>query len=129
MLGFAPGSRASSCTQLILAFLISGLIHAGGDFMVHPDYFGLTAPFFLYQIIGIILEDITLQILSQSGIKISSYLSRALGYVWVCCWLTLTAPSLIRGFAVLGMQSKSATLASLSPCTSLLEYFQPRTGV
>jgi hypothetical protein len=128
MLGFAPGSQGSSSTQLIIAFLISGLIHAGGDFLVRPDYFGVTAPFFFYQIIGITVEDITLQILSKSGIKVPPFLSTVLGYVWVCFWFTLTAPSLIHGLAILGLQSNSAKPASPSMCMNLLRYLQ-RTGM
>jgi hypothetical protein len=128
-LDFAPSSRASSITQLILAFLISGLIHAAGDFMVNPSHFGVSLPFFLYQIIGIVLEDITLQIWSQTGIKVSPYLSRALGYVWVCCWLTLTGPSFVNGLIVLGMQNRKVVMPHLSLCMTILEVLQRRTGV
>jgi hypothetical protein len=97
--------------------------------MVNPSLFGVTLPFFPYQIIGIILEDVTLRVWSQTGIKASPYLSRTLGYVWVCCWFALTGPSYVNGLAVLGMQNGKVIMPQLSPSMIVLEVLQRRTGV
>jgi hypothetical protein len=103
MLGYSHGSRGSSLIQLYLTFILSALIHVAGDFMVDPRCLGVSAYFFIYQAFGITLEDAVLEAFSRSNITLSSLFSRLFGYVWVSCWLFLTAPSFINALVSLGM--------------------------
>ncbi|KAG6908488.1 hypothetical protein DXG01_004422 [Tephrocybe rancida] len=59
ILGLKPGSRLSSLTQLLVAFLISGAMHAFGDAMVGWDHLGSSVPFFLLQVLAIVAEELT----------------------------------------------------------------------
>ena len=80
---------------------------------MHPSYLGLTAPFFLYQVLGIAFEDAV----------------GARGYFWVATWLLLTAPTFIDALVRLGMVRVATIPPFISPCTMAIEYMQRRTGV
>lgn len=91
-LGFQPGSSGSSYTQLYIGFIVSGIMHCGGDLMVGKQYVGLSLPFFLSQAVAITLEDAVLAISQRSGIPISDTLARLVGYSWVVFWFNLCLP-------------------------------------
>ena len=83
-LGFEPGSRLSSYTQLYTAFILSGLLHMLGDAMIDMRYLGLSFPFFLSQAVAITFEDAAIGVARRVGVRgASTYLARAVGYTWV----------------------------------------------
>ena len=79
---------------------------------MHPSCLGVTAPFFLYQVLGIAFEDAV----------------GARGYVWVATWLLLTAPTFIDALVRLGIVRVAVIPTSVSPCTIAVEYLKRRTG-
>jgi hypothetical protein len=90
--GFNPGTLGSSYTQLYVAFILSGLIHTGGDMLLYSHtsatsisrpFFSM--PFFLLQAIIITLEDMFIGITKRLRVKSSAW-TRVLGYVWVATW-------------------------------------------
>lgn len=80
--GFPTGSKASSYTQLYLAFFLSGLVHVEA---FDPG----AIRFFMSQAVVITFEDIIIAVAKMNGFNNSKGV-RFLGYIWVCCSLTLT---------------------------------------
>jgi hypothetical protein len=95
-LGFKRGSAGSACTQICIAFLISGLIHAAGDIHMGKQYWGLSLGFFLLQALAILLEDAVIGLAARAGLFSSSFLVRLIGYGWVFMWFTFLMPSMMR---------------------------------
>lgn len=90
-LGFAPGTNLSSYTQLYIAFLISGLIHAGGDFMVVRYLPIFPLKFFLLQAVAITIEDFVIWCTRSIRPKLG-WLNKAIGFAWVVVWFTWSGP-------------------------------------
>ncbi|KAA1468428.1 hypothetical protein DENSPDRAFT_927349 [Dentipellis sp. KUC8613] len=96
-LGFQRGTSGSSYTQLYTAFLLSGLLHTGGDYMASGSASRFlqsfaTTPllahsltFFLAQALAITLEDGVIALGRRVGFK-ESRRTRALGYAWTFAW-------------------------------------------
>ncbi|KAG1795344.1 membrane bound O-acyl transferase family-domain-containing protein [Suillus plorans] len=100
VLGFKRGTPGSSYVQIYVAFLLSGLVHTGGDIVlsgsstsaVSRPFFSM--PFFFMQAVVITLEDALIRTGRRLGVK-DSFWTRALGFVWVAIWFGWCVP----GFA------------------------------
>ncbi|EPQ52037.1 hypothetical protein GLOTRDRAFT_80193 [Gloeophyllum trabeum ATCC 11539] len=86
-LGCKRGTTSSSYIQLYVGFLVSGLVHIGGDAMVGKQYLGASFPFFLAQAVAITLEDAVIAFASRVGLK--KRCPRFFGYVWVFVWFSI----------------------------------------
>lgn len=92
--GFSRGTNLSAYTQLYIGFALSGLVHAGGDYMV-ARRLSLTKPsirWFLLQAVGITLEDFFMWC-TKSIRPNSRWLNRAIGTIWVTLWFAWTTPA------------------------------------
>ncbi|KAF4599921.1 hypothetical protein EYR40_007025 [Pleurotus pulmonarius] len=114
-----PTSRTKSCTisrlidihrtiDLYTAFLISGLMHAAGEYMMlssspssHTSHFGGSMHFFMLQAVGIHLESLVLSFFTPFTAPIRTTpppllktLLHICGYVCVWMWFAHTAPAL-----------------------------------
>lgn len=102
---FAPGTNMSAYTQLYIVFLISGLIHAGGDYMVLRHLPMSTMRAFLLQAVAITLEDFVIWCTQPIRPKLG-VLSRATGFIWVVVWITcLSGPPWVDSMSVHGYGS------------------------
>jgi Membrane bound O-acyl transferase family len=90
--GFEPGTAASSYTQLFVAFLLSGLIHTGGDYMVFRHFTSFSLQFFLLQAIAISFEDFVIWSTKSMSAYWDPRISRTVGYVWVLGWFCFAIP-------------------------------------
>ncbi|EMD33236.1 hypothetical protein CERSUDRAFT_87546 [Gelatoporia subvermispora B] len=92
-LGFEQGTTASSYTQLYVAFLVSGIMHSGGDLMLGPAYLGASLPFFMLQSVAISIEDGVFALANrwraESALR---EVGRVVGYVWVLVWFSVSMP-------------------------------------
>jgi len=105
-LGFKPGSRGSSYTQLYVAFFLSGLIHTGGDIVLASStstasrsFFSM--PFFLSQAFIITFEDMVIWIAGRLEVKDNVW-TRILGYVWVAAWFGWCVSGLVTNIVKAG---------------------------
>ncbi|KAG2340943.1 hypothetical protein BDR05DRAFT_888905 [Suillus weaverae] len=100
VLGFKRGTSGSSYTQIYVAFLISGLVHTGGDIVLSGSSASpvsrplFSMPFFFSQAIVITLEDLLIRIARRLGVKDSTW-TRALGFVWVAVWFGWCVPGYV----------------------------------
>ncbi len=85
-LSFNRGTKASSYTQLYVAFLLSGFIHSVADAMVGWHWAGTSVPFFLVQAVAITAEDIIIALCNRIGFRKRTFTTQALGYAWVFAW-------------------------------------------
>lgn len=79
------GSKGSALVQLFTAFIISGIIHS------HPTE---TRPiyFFVAQPLAIIFEEAVITAANRAGYTSPTRMHKAIGYVWVICWFTVSIP-------------------------------------
>jgi Membrane bound O-acyl transferase family len=93
-----PRSLATTYFKLYTSFLISGLIHATGDYVLYHTFSqGGALRFFLLQAVGITFEDGVIAIASRlgyggkksNGVNLASKL---IGYIWVFAWFTYSMP-------------------------------------
>ncbi|KIJ61449.1 hypothetical protein HYDPIDRAFT_96601 [Hydnomerulius pinastri MD-312] len=89
--GLSPRSNGSAFLQLFLAFLISGLVHVGGDAMLDFSRIGFSLQFFLLQPVAIIAEEIVISTARSAGIG-RGLCTRFAGYAWVFLWLSICLP-------------------------------------
>lgn len=101
---FTPGTNLSSYTQLYTVFLISGLIHAGGDYMVLRHLPASTLQTFLLQAVAITFEDFVIWYTEPIRPKFG-LLNRAIGYIWVVLWITWSGPIWVDPMSVRGYGS------------------------
>ncbi|KAG1779423.1 membrane bound O-acyl transferase family-domain-containing protein [Suillus placidus] len=107
VLGFKRGTSGSSYAQIYVAFLLSGLVHTGGDIVlsgsstsaVTRPFFSM--PFFFSQAIVITLEDLFIRIARRLGVKDSTW-TRALGFVWVAVWFGWCVPGFVENMIRVG---------------------------
>ena len=105
LLKFPRGTIRSSCTQLYIAFFLSGLLHFAGDIMVQEELVYYSFKFFLLQAVAITFEHVVIYIakrsLRQRGIEFDTenvngswggVVLRVIGYCWVTLWFCLTLP-------------------------------------
>ncbi|KAF9456003.1 membrane bound O-acyl transferase family-domain-containing protein [Collybia nuda] len=103
---FSLGTSLSSYTQLYTAFLLSGIFHAAGDWMMSHNLqrFIDVTWYFVIQAVAISVEDLVIAIAKKFGIRQASFLSSAAGMVWVFCWTVWSGPlwmeTMIRGGAM-----------------------------
>jgi Membrane bound O-acyl transferase family len=90
--GFKPGTMASSYTQLFVAFLVSGLMHTGGDYMVFHRFTSFSSQFFLLQAIAISFEDFVLWSTKHWCARWDRRITRIIGYIWVLGWFCFAIP-------------------------------------
>jgi len=93
-LSFRPGSIPSSYTQLYIAFLLSGLAHAGGDYIILKHIPFVTVRFFLLQAVVITFEDVVIWLTKPIHTKLG-WISKVIGYIWVFSWYVWSGPSWI----------------------------------
>ncbi|TFK46787.1 hypothetical protein OE88DRAFT_861116 [Heliocybe sulcata] len=85
-LGFEKGTKRSSYTQLYAGFIVSALVHMGGDCMVGRQYVGSTFPFFIMQAVVITVEDVVIGLGKRTCVRCPL----VVGYVWVFVWFMLS---------------------------------------
>jgi hypothetical protein len=88
---FRTGSLPSSYTQLYIAFLLSGLAHVGGDYIILKRLPRSSIRFFLLQAVAITFEDFVIWLTKPIHAKLG-WLSRVIGYMWVMSWYVWSAP-------------------------------------
>lgn len=93
-LNIPRGTSLSNYTQVYLAFAISGVLHAFGDFVVAgPSYTGISLRFFLSQALAITFEDAVLALARRAGFSDwPTRMARIVGYVWVFVWFSVSLP-------------------------------------
>ncbi|KAH9848663.1 membrane bound O-acyl transferase family-domain-containing protein [Lenzites betulinus] len=82
------GTVLSSQVQVHVAFTVSGLLHCTGDLVLGKEYFGHSWKFFAANGVAITFESIVIGLAQRAGIRRTTWATRAVGYVWVCLWLT-----------------------------------------
>lgn len=92
VLKLKPGSKASTYTQLYVAFTLSGAIHFWADFIPLGRWNAETMKFFILQAIGIHCEDIFIAWGARAGLR-PSRLWRFLGYILVWQWFAWCLPN------------------------------------
>lgn len=111
---FRPGSLPSSYTQLYTAFLLSGLIHAGGDYIILKHFPLFPIRFFLLQAVAITLEDFVIWLTKPIHASLGRT-SRFIGYVWVVSWLVWSGPLWLDEMAARGYYVNAPGAISGSP--------------
>ena len=96
-LPFPTRSLITTYFKLYTSFLISGLIHGTGDYVLYHSFSqGGALRFFLLQAVGITFEDGIIAIASHMGIGQNggkkSTASKMIGFVWVFVWFTYCMP-------------------------------------
>ena len=101
--GMNPHSLQAKVMQLITAFTLSGIVHAGGSYTQIPDTKPITGPFvfFFLQAIGILVQMTIVAKLKQVGLVkgMPTSVRRASNFVYCFIWLYCTAPLLVDDFA------------------------------
>ena len=81
--------------QVYIAFLVSGLVHLGGEYSVIGYWtYRHALQFFLSQAVAITLEVIVIEGLAMR-FSIRGLLWQCIGYLWVIMWFTYTVPGFI----------------------------------
>ncbi|TFK48302.1 hypothetical protein OE88DRAFT_1737984 [Heliocybe sulcata] len=90
---FKKGTNWSSYTQLYVAFIVSGLIHMGGDAMVGKEWLGSSFPFFIAQAFAITFEDAVIAAAKRTVPESLRpwALVKLFGYSWVFLWFSVSA--------------------------------------
>ena len=120
--GLRPGSWQSSYTQLYLAFIISALLHVGGDVMANGGKLARSpgSPWFFFsQAIAITVEDAVIGIAGRAGWRLPTWASRALGYTWTFAWMVYSLGPYISYFRF-GAETR---MYPFSPVSLAMEYF------
>jgi len=92
--GFREGTIASSSTQLFVAFMVSGLIHTGGDYLVFQQFRPHILLFFLLHAVAISFENFMIWLTKPLTARCDRRVSRIVGYIWVCGWFCFTCPNI-----------------------------------
>lgn len=106
-LGWSPRSQKAKILQLLIAFAISGTIHAGASYTTsNPDSRPISGPFafFFAQALGILAEQFVFKTMGFSKMLQSwpRSLKRAGTLVYVMIWFYFTGPWLADDFARCG---------------------------
>jgi len=89
-----PRSLPATYFKLYTSFLISGLIHATGDYVLYHTFSkGGALRFFLLQAVGITFEDGVIAIFSRLGYHKKFIPYKLIGYIWVFAWFTYSMPT------------------------------------
>jgi hypothetical protein len=100
----------------LLAYLLSSLLHAGGDIVLSETFISTVSwPFFsmlfcFSQAVVIALEDVLIQIARQLGVKDGACAwTRALGFVWVALWSGWCVPGFVENMIRAGGGIRKST--------------------
>jgi hypothetical protein len=89
---YLPKSTFTTYFKLFTSFLISGLMHATGDYILHQNFSqGTSMQFFLLQAVGITFEDAVIALAPRLGYK-QSKAFKLIGVIWVFGWFTFCLP-------------------------------------
>jgi Membrane bound O-acyl transferase family len=107
-LGWSPRSQKSKLLQLLIAFGISGIIHAGASYTAfNPETRPLSGPFafFFSQAFGILAEQFVFKTMRLSNVmrRWPRLLRRMGTLVYIVTWFYLTGPWLADDFARCGI--------------------------
>ncbi|KAI9714744.1 MAG: hypothetical protein M1820_000033 [Bogoriella megaspora] len=98
-----PRSASAKMLQLVVAFGLSGCLHACGSMTQPGSTYPLRGPFlfFILQPCGIILQPLLSNQLKRLGIleKMPKFFRRATNFMYAYSWLHFTAPLLVDDFA------------------------------
>lgn len=84
------GTKTSFYVQLYVAFALSGIMHAAGDYSSLGNWSeGGALRFFLLQAVGITIETTVIDIAKRLSVGGSWHY---VGYLWVIMWFTYTVP-------------------------------------
>jgi hypothetical protein len=87
-----------SALQLVVAFVLSGLLHAAGNYTsVTRDtaVAWTSALFFLLQGVGVLLQSVTCYLLRPCTSRLPRWVRRAGNFLFILCWLQATGWGLI----------------------------------
>ncbi|KAF1851140.1 uncharacterized protein K460DRAFT_361895 [Cucurbitaria berberidis CBS 394.84] len=103
MCGMDKKGNAAKLLQLVVAFGLSGVLHASGSYTCAGETRPLRGPmaFFLLQAVGVFMEMVIIQGLKSTGIQRSmpTWLKQAFTFVYVHVWFYYTAHLLCDDFA------------------------------
>lgn len=104
-----------SYTRLCNAFLCSAFMHTCGDVVLqfkiwdnslpitgslrkvnHPNVIGFSMPFFILQPVGVLVEDIVIEVGKRMGLGKREWV-KAVGYMWVSMWMSYSVHSWVQG--------------------------------
>ena len=118
ILNFPRGTILSAYTQLYVSFLLSGIIHFGGDYLAERRVVLRSIKYFLLQAVAITCEDIVIYVAKRSllvvGIKLTpekldgtrvGAVVKVIGYCWVILWFSWAFPIWQDGLSVLGLST------------------------
>ena len=87
-----PKGTFTTYFKLFTSFLISGLIHATGDYILLQNFSeGRSIQFFLLQAVGITFEDGVIALAQRLGYKESNAF-KLFGFAWVFAWFAFSMP-------------------------------------
>ncbi|KAF8998392.1 membrane bound O-acyl transferase family-domain-containing protein [Cyathus striatus] len=96
-------------SRLMMAFLVSGLLHEAGEYMMAGKFSAGSLAFFILQPIAIGLERAVFMSIGVSSDSLAgngkkpAFIARALRFVWVLVWFLTTAPIVIAPIVSTGM--------------------------
>ncbi|KAF5318698.1 hypothetical protein D9619_011004 [Psilocybe cf. subviscida] len=86
-----PKCQFTTYFKLYVSFLVSGIIHGGGDYIFHQNWStGRSIKFFLLQAMAITCEDAVIDMAKRLGYTTITPLSRFIGYFWVFVWFSFS---------------------------------------
>ncbi|KAF9002703.1 membrane bound O-acyl transferase family-domain-containing protein [Cyathus striatus] len=93
LLGLPSDSSVATYVELYIAFILSGIIHAVGDYRSFGSlHQGGSMRFFFLQAVIITVEDGVCWIAKYLGVRRTAWWLQYLGYAWVTFWFTWTLP-------------------------------------
>ena len=82
-----------TCLKLFIAFLVSGLIHEAGDYVLHQKWAGYSVKFFLLQAAAIICEGTIIELAIKAGFSSKpNRFVKFIGFIWVFAWFVYSLP-------------------------------------
>ena len=103
VLGVDPKSKGAKAGQLVIAFALSGIVHACGSYTCAGETNPVSGPvvFFMAQALGIFAEVVGTQMLKATGLgnQVPKRFKQVLTFVYVHVWFYFTAHLLCDDFA------------------------------
>ncbi|KAF8149429.1 membrane bound O-acyl transferase family-domain-containing protein [Crassisporium funariophilum] len=94
VLHLRPKSELNTFVRMYGAFILSGIIHYGGDYSALHHYGGGAFFFFSMQSVAVTLEHLATKAGASLGLKPSRFW-RIVGYIWVVIWFSLVLPRMV----------------------------------